>query len=157
VLLAIFICAQIWFIPQLVSAYVFNLTHVRYWIWFADWLVCSFSIVLLWQTFKDICADRHDSARLDGCGAFGIYWHVVLPLVRPTLLIISLLTLMASAADFIAREVENLQGQAILIMTSYSTMIVSSAIMTVPLFAIFFLAKKLLPPSRNSAFQSAEE
>ena len=64
---------------------------------------------------------------------------------------------MASAADFIAREVENLQGQAILIMTSYATMIVSSAIMTVPLFAIFFLERKLLPPSRSGAFQSAEE
>ena len=157
VLLAIFICAQIWLIPHLVSAFVFKLTHLLYWIWFADWLVCSFSIVLLWQTLKGICADRPDSAQLDGCGAFGIYWHVVLPLVRPTLLIISLLTLMASAADFIAREVENLQRQAILLMTSYSTMIVSSAIVTLPLFAIFFLAKKLLPPSRGGAFQTAEE
>ena len=128
-----------------------------YWIWFADWLVCAFSIVLFWQTLKGVCADRSDSARLDGCGAFGTYWHVVLPLVRPTLLIISLLTVMASAADLIAREVENLQGQAILIMTSYATMIVGSAIMTVPLFAIFFLARKLLPPSRSGAFQSAEE
>ena len=142
VLFAVFVCAQVWIIPQSINTFLLKRHALLYWIWFADWLVCAFSIVLFWQTLKGTYADRRDSARLDGCGAFGIYWHVVLPLVRPTLLIISLLTLMASAADFIARQVENLQGQAILLMTSYSTTIVSSAIMTVPLFAIFFLARR---------------
>jgi ABC-type glycerol-3-phosphate transport system permease component len=148
VLLAIILCAQAWLVPQLISRFALDLNAVLYWIWFADWLVCAFSILLLWQTLKNISRDCVDAARMDGCGAFGIYWHVVLPLVRPTLLFLAILTLMATAGDLLARGLEHFQGQALYIVTSLSFLIVSSAIMTIPLIVIFFAARRLLPAQK---------
>ena len=149
VLLAIIVCAQVWIVPQLISTFLLRMNALLYWIWFADWLVCAFSIVLLWHGLKNSSRDRMDAARLDGCGPFGIYWHVVLPLVRRMILLIAVLTLMATSGDLLARGLEHLQGQALYIVTSLSFLIVSSAIMTIPLIAIFFLARKLFPSQKS--------
>ena len=150
VLLSIFISAQVWLVPQLVSRFILGLNAALYWMWFADWLVCAFSILLLWHSFEGISADRADAARMDGCGPFGIYWHIVLPLVSRTMLLLAILTVIATSGDLLARGLENLQGQALYIVTSLSFLIVSSAIMTIPLVAIFFLAKKLFPAQKPS-------
>ena len=144
VLLAIIICAQVWIVPQLLSMFLLRRNVLLYWIWFADWLVCAFSIVLFWHGLKNTSRDRMDGARLDGCGPFGIYWHVVLPLVRGMLLLLAVLTLMATSGELLARGLEHLQRQTPYIVTGLSFMIISSAIMTIPLIAIFFLASKLL-------------
>jgi multiple sugar transport system permease protein len=150
VLFAIILCAQVWFVPQLISTFALGLPEVRYWIWFADWLTCAFSTVLLWHVLKDVPPDRADAAKIDGCSPLGIYWHVVLPLVRPTMLILGLLTLMANTAELLAREIENLQGQSTFIVTSIFAMILGSTIMALPLVAIFFIAKKILPAKKSS-------
>jgi multiple sugar transport system permease protein len=149
VLLAIIISAQVWLVPQLISTLLLGVNTALYWIWFADWLICAFSIVLLWHSLNDTSPDRADAARMDGCGPFGIYWHVVLPLVRRTMLLLAILTLMAATGDLLARELENLQGQALYLVTSLSFLLVSSAIMTIPLIAIFFVARKLLPDAKK--------
>ena len=41
-----------------------------------------------------------DAARLDGCGFFRIYWHIMLPLVRPTLAAIAIFTFLATWNEF---------------------------------------------------------
>ena len=146
VLVTIIVSAQVWFIPQLIGVFVLKVSAVRYWIWFANWLVCAFSILLLWQSLKDTSRDPADAARLDGCGSFGIYWHIVLPLVRRTMIFLAILTLMATAGDLLARGLENLQGQALYVVASLPFLMIGSAIMTIPLIAIFFVARKLLPP-----------
>ena len=149
VLLAIIVCAQVWIVPQLISTFLLRINALLYWIWFADWLVSAFSIVLLWHGLKNSSRDRMDAARLDGCGPFGIYWHVVLPLVSRMILLIAILTLMATSGDLLARGLEHIQGRALYIVPSLSFLIVSSAVMTIPLIAIFFLVRRFssLPSS----------
>src|SRR2546430_17509335 len=44
--------------------------------------------------------DLEDPARLDGSGFLRIYWHIMLPLVRPTLAVIAIFTFLATWNDF---------------------------------------------------------
>lgn len=144
VLFAIILCSQAWIVSQLIKTYVFETNAVLYWVWFADWMVSAFSIILLIYALKDTSRDRMDAARLDGCGQFRIYWHVVLPLVRGTMLLLAILLLMATVGELLARGLEYLQGQALHVVTSLPFLIVSSAITTIPLIAIFLVARKMV-------------
>lgn len=48
----------------------------------------SMSILLLKTFFDKMPADLEDAARIDGCGRFGIWRHVALPLARPAIAVI---------------------------------------------------------------------
>jgi multiple sugar transport system permease protein len=52
----------------------------------------AFSIFLLRQFFLGLPVELEDAARIDGCGHWGIYWHIMLPLSRPILLSVGLLS-----------------------------------------------------------------
>ena len=52
----------------------------------------AFSIFLLRQFFRGLPRELDDAARIDGCRDWGIYWHIMLPLSRPVLLSVTLLT-----------------------------------------------------------------
>jgi raffinose/stachyose/melibiose transport system permease protein len=43
------------------------------------------SILILRAAFEELPRDLEDAARIDGCGAFGVFWNVALPLARPAL------------------------------------------------------------------------
>lgn len=55
-------------------------------------LVNPFGIFLLRQYMKSIPDELLDAARIDGAGHFKIYWKVVLPLSRPALAALAILT-----------------------------------------------------------------
>lgn len=48
-------------------------------------MISSFSIFLMRQFIEDIPSSYIDSARLDGCSEFGIYWWIILPSIKPAL------------------------------------------------------------------------
>ena len=56
----------------------------------------AFGIFLLRQFFLNIPAELEHAARIDGCGSWGILWHVVLPLSRPALITLGLFTFMGA-------------------------------------------------------------
>jgi len=45
----------------------------------------AFFVFLLRQFMKGIPRDLEDAACMDGCSFLGIYWHVSLPLIKPSL------------------------------------------------------------------------
>jgi raffinose/stachyose/melibiose transport system permease protein len=59
------------------------------------------SIVILRPFFRSIPAELEDAARIDGCGPFGFFWRVLLPLARPALATVSVLALVATWNAFI--------------------------------------------------------
>ena len=106
VFFAIFISAQIWLVSESVYA-LWAATHVPlYWLWSADWIVTAFAIVILWCRLKDLGRDQFNAAQMDGVGLFGVYWHVVLPLVSRTFGLFAVLTLLTLAVSFFARTLE---------------------------------------------------
>jgi len=59
------------------------------------------SIVILRPFFRSIPKDLEDAAVIDGCGAFRFYWSVMLPLSRPVLSTIAVLTVVGSWNAFL--------------------------------------------------------
>lgn len=58
-------------------------------------------IFLLRQFFMTIPNELEEAARIDGCSYFGIYRRVMLPLIKPALAAITIMTFMATWNDFI--------------------------------------------------------
>ena len=54
------------------------------------------SIYLIQAYFRTIPRDLDDAARIDGCNLFQMYWHVVLPLAKPVLATVAILTFMGT-------------------------------------------------------------
>lgn len=50
-------------------------------------VVSTFVILLLMQAFAAVPRELADAARIDGCGEWRTFWHVMLPMVRPTIAI----------------------------------------------------------------------
>lgn len=56
----------------------------------------AFGIFLLRQAFLNVPAELEHAARIDGCGAWGILWNVILPLSKPALITLGLFTFMGA-------------------------------------------------------------
>ena len=59
------------------------------------------SIVILRPFFRSIPMELEDAARMDGCGSFGFFWRVLLPLSRPALATVSVLAIVTTWNAFI--------------------------------------------------------
>lgn len=60
-----------------------------------------FGIFLVRQFMLSLPDDLLDAARIDGCNEFHIYWHIILPLLRPVLVTIALFSFMGAWNDFL--------------------------------------------------------
>ena len=64
-------------------------------------LVSAFGVFLMRQYIVGSVPDELiDAARVDGCYTLGVFWHVVLPAVRPVAAVLGLLTFMMAWNDF---------------------------------------------------------
>lgn len=60
----------------------------------------SFSVFLLVNFMRTIPAELQEAATVDGAGPLQIYWHVVLPLVRPSLGIVAIFEFITAWKEF---------------------------------------------------------
>jgi multiple sugar transport system permease protein len=67
----------------------------------APFVVSVFSTFLLRQFFLTIPADYEDAARIDGANHWQIYTRIILPLARPALATVVILTFLASWNNFL--------------------------------------------------------
>jgi multiple sugar transport system permease protein len=102
VLVPIVIAGQFWIVPTLLVRNSSYLPFASYAFWFCNWLISGFSVIVLCQAVRWIPRQLEDSARLDGCGWFGTYWHILLPLVRRELWLIVFLTLLGTSIPLFA-------------------------------------------------------
>jgi ABC-type glycerol-3-phosphate transport system permease component len=63
--------------------------------------VDAFSIFWMRQIIADIPDELLDAGRIDGCTPFGLYWRIVLPVIRPGLAALAVLTFVAIYNDFV--------------------------------------------------------
>jgi raffinose/stachyose/melibiose transport system permease protein len=54
------------------------------------------TIVILRPFFRSIPMELEDAARIDGCGTFGFFWRILLPLSRPALATVSVLAIVTT-------------------------------------------------------------
>ena len=54
------------------------------------------TIVILRPFFRSIPVELEDAARIDGCGTFGFFWRILLPLAKPALATVSVLAIVTT-------------------------------------------------------------
>lgn len=95
------------FIPGIISLVPLYLTIIDLGIidtWWAVWLpgsVSAFNILIVKQYLQSIPAELFEAAKIDGAGPFRVFGHIVLPLTRPILGVVALLTFIAAWRDFL--------------------------------------------------------
>jgi multiple sugar transport system permease protein len=62
--------------------------------------ISVYNIFLLHQFIRGIPDELVEAARLDGASDLGVFWRIILPLVRPALVTVGILTFMGSWNDF---------------------------------------------------------
>ena len=61
----------------------------------------AFNVALVKRFFDNLPREVLDAARVDGAGAFRLFWYVVLPMSRPVLGVVSVFAVLAAWKDFI--------------------------------------------------------
>jgi multiple sugar transport system permease protein len=122
-------------------------------VWFPG-MAGAFGIFLMRQYIASaVPKDLMDAARIDGASEFRIYWNIVLPIVKPGLATLGMLTFIGQWNNFLgplivlsSREnhtvplaLRTLQG---LIQTDWGAVLFGTALAVVPLMIIFILASK---------------
>jgi putative chitobiose transport system permease protein len=64
-------------------------------------LASAFGIFLLRQAFQGVPKELEEASRIDGCSELGIWWHVMIPAVRPALVTLAIFVFIGSWSDFL--------------------------------------------------------
>lgn len=113
----------------------------------------AFFIFLMRQFFRGVPRELEDAARVDGAGEFRIFWQIMLPLVKPALVVMAVFTFVWTWNDFF-RPLIYLQdpdkyplslglfafrGRR---LTEWHLMMAAATLMTAPLVILFAVAQK---------------
>jgi multiple sugar transport system permease protein len=116
----------------------------------------AFGIFLMRQfVATSIPRELVEAARMDGCSEFGIYWRIVLPLLKPALGTLALITFIGSWNNFIGPLIvmrspemftlplalRSLQSP---VDTEWGALMAGAAIATLPLIVLFVLSSRQL-------------
>ncbi|MDB9494354.1 carbohydrate ABC transporter permease [Spirulina major CS-329] len=64
-------------------------------------IASAFGIFLLRQAFQGVPKELEEAARIDGCTELGLWWHVMIPAVRPALATLAIFVFIGSWSDFL--------------------------------------------------------
>ncbi len=64
-------------------------------------ITTAFGLFLLRQAFKGVPQELEEAARIDGCSELGIWWHIMIPAIRPALVTLSIFVFIGSWSDFL--------------------------------------------------------
>lgn len=122
-------------------------------LWLTSAFGSAFFIFMLRQFLKGVPRDLEDAARIDGCGFLRIYWHIMLPLIKPSLAAIAIFTFMGTWNDFMGPLIYiadqrlyplafGLYAFTIQVNNNPVLSMAASLLMTVPVIVIFFFAQR---------------
>lgn len=100
VISTIMIPFQIVMIPLYILAVQLDLRNTYLGIIFPA-IASAFGIFLLRQAFQGVPKELEEAARIDGCSEIGIWWHVMLPSIRPALVTLAIFVFIGSWSDFL--------------------------------------------------------
>jgi putative chitobiose transport system permease protein len=64
-------------------------------------LASAFGIFLLKQALQQVPKELEESARIDGCSELGIWWHIMIPAIKPALVTLALFVFIGAWGDFL--------------------------------------------------------
>lgn len=117
----------------------------------------AFYIFLFRQFFQTIHRELDDAAKIDGCGLLGIFWSIMLPLSRPVLVTVAILSFLGHWNSFLwplilLKSEENYTVTiGLRYFQSYNTessnlplLMAASIVALIPCLVIFFVAQRNL-------------
>ncbi len=122
-------------------------------LWVGSLFGSAFFIFLLRQFMRTIPGDLEDAAKIDGCTFFGLYWRIILPLMKPALAAVAIFSFMNAWNEFMGPLIY-LNDQRLYPLSlglyqfriehaaDYGMLMAASALMIIPVVIIFFLAQK---------------
>jgi multiple sugar transport system permease protein len=116
----------------------------------------AFFIFLMVQFIRGLPGELDDAAKVDGCGPFGVYWRIILPLLVPALTTTAIFTFLWTYDDFFSQLIY-LSDTALFTVplglrlfldstgeSSWGPMFAMSVISLLPTFAFFLLFQRWL-------------
>lgn len=114
----------------------------------------SFFVFLMVQFIRGIPRDLDESAKIDGCSWFGIYWRIILPLTKPALVTVAIYCFLWNWDDFFGQLIyinsvdKYTVGLALRMFvdsqsaTPWGQLLAMSLVSIVPSVLIFFFAQR---------------
>ncbi len=91
---------QIVMIPLYILTVQLGLTNSYIGVIFPS-VASAFGIFLMRQAFQSVPKELEEAARIDGCTELGIWWHIMIPSVRPALVTLAIFVFIGSWSDFL--------------------------------------------------------
>jgi multiple sugar transport system permease protein len=122
-------------------------------LWVPAFFGGAFNIFLLRQFFMTIPRDLEDAAKIDGCSFLGTYWRIMLPLIKPALAAVVIMTFMGAWNNFmgpliyisspdkmpIAYALQLYQSTH---STEYNLLMAAATMAVVPVVLLFFFTQR---------------
>jgi multiple sugar transport system permease protein len=122
-------------------------------------------VFIMKNFFESIPASVEEQARIDGAGTFRVFWSIVLPMARPALITIVILSFQGSWNE-LAHFIVSTQSPSLTTLTKgvaglasgqlsqgsqYPLKLAAAAIMTIPVAVLFFIFQRRIMNSSEGA------
>jgi len=128
-------------------------------------LVDAAGVFIMKNFFESIPVEVEEQARIDGAGSFRVFWSVVLPMARPALITIVILSFQGSwnelshfivstqspALTTLTKGVASLASGQLSQGTQYPLKLAAAALMTIPVAVLFFIFQKRIMNTSEGA------
>jgi len=114
----------------------------------------AYLVFLLRQFYMGISREIDDAARIDGCGYFGIWWRIIVPLSKPALGAVAILTFMWNWNNYMGPLIYINSNEKFTLSlglqmfrapfggTAYHWLMAASVVTVLPCVVIFFIAQR---------------
>lgn len=144
--------SQIFIIPRFKLMVKLGLTNTLFGLVLPGWSNI-FGVFLMRQFFSTLPRELDAAARIDGCSYFRIYWNIMLPLAKPGLATLAILTMLGTWKDLMWPLINNSDaskmtlaaGIAMMIgehTTYYEQVMAGGVISVIPMIILFVFFQK---------------
>ena len=139
-------------IPNYIIVRGLNLIN-SYWSVILPGAINAFNLIVLRNFFAQIPPSLEESARMDGCSEFRIFWNIYLPLILPAAITLGIMTFQSGWNSFMwpmivlnSKDMMTIQVGLSTFQYQYNTMygplMAGTVIATIPTLLVFIFAQK---------------
>jgi multiple sugar transport system permease protein len=125
-------------------------------LWVPDFFGGAFNIFLIRQFFMGIPKDLLDSARIDGCSEWDVFWRIVVPIAKPVLIVVGVFHLIFNWNDFLGPLIYLTKQETFTISlglqffqsqhggTQWHLLMAASTLVMLPIFLLFLVGQRTI-------------
>lgn len=155
VMISMMLPGQIIMIPQYIMFHTIRWTNTYLPLIVPAYFGMGFFIFLIMQFIRGIPYDLDEAAKLDGCGMFGIYFRIILPLIKPALITAAIFQFYWSWDEFMNALIYLSKPELFTVsvalrmfsdpsQTDWGAMFAMSTLSLVPPVLVFFIFQKYI-------------